>query len=177
MQSGNDEILKKMNRHYTVGEYLKIVDYAREKDPSFSFTTDIIVGFPGESYEQFCDTKKLLHRVRFDNIFSYVYSKRSGTKAAQLEDNVSDKEKGMLLRELLEEQRDITEKWLGRFVGKTLTVLPTEKGRTGEGYISGKSDENIIVEFKGGERLINSFVRVKIIKAMNWALLGEIEDK
>lgn len=177
VQSGNDEILKKMNRHYTVGEYLKIVDYAREKDPSFSFTTDIIVGFPGESYEQFCDTKKLLHRVRFDNIFSYVYSKRSGTKAAQLEDNVSDKEKGMLLRELLEEQRVITEKWLGRFVGKTLTVLPTEKGRTGEGYISGKSDENIIVEFKGGERLINSFVRVKIIKAMNWALLGEIEDK
>ena len=174
VQSGNDEILKKMNRHYTAQDYLDIVDYARSKDPDFSFTTDIIVGFPGETYEQFCDTKKLLHRVKFDNIFSYVYSKRSGTKAAELEDNVSDKQKGLLLRELLDEQRVITEDWLKRFVGKTLTVLPTEKGRTGENRLSGKSDENIIVEFDGGERLINTFVKVKIIKSMNWALLGEV---
>lgn len=174
VQSGSDEILQKMNRKYTAADYLRIVDYARSKDPEFSFTTDIIVGFPGETYEQFCETKALLHRVKFDNVFSFVYSKRSGTKAAELEDKVSDKEKGLMLRELLLEQREITESWLSRFVGKTLTVLPLTEGRTGEGYLSGKSDEGIIVEFEGDRSLIGSFVKVKIIKAMNWALLGEI---
>ena len=173
VQSGNDEILNKMNRRYSVEKYLEIVRYARSRCKDFSFSTDIIVGFPGESYEQFCDTKKLLEKVKYDNVYSFVYSKREGTKAAELEDNISVKQKGLWLRELLIMQREITEKWLSRFVGKTLRVLAEDNGKK-EGTLSGHSYENIIVEFVGEKKLIGSFVNIKITKALNWALIGEI---
>ena len=176
VQSGNDEILRRMNRRYTADDYLKIVDYARSRDSDFSFTTDILVGFPGESYEQFCDTKKLIKRVKYDNIYSFVYSKREGTKAAELEDNITDKQKGLWLHELLLEQREITSIWLSRFVGKTLRVLVEGKGKK-PGMLTAKSYENINVELSGDDELIGSFADVKITKAMNWALLGEIADK
>lgn len=173
VQSGNNDILKKMNRRYTVEKYLETVEYARRRCGDFSFSTDIIVGFPGESYEQFCDTKALLEKVKFDNVYSFVYSKREGTKAAELEDKVSVKQKGLWLRELLLMQREVTEKWLGRFVGKKLRVLTEDTGKQ-DGFLIGHSYENIVVEFPGDEKLIGSFVYVKITKAMNWALLGEI---
>lgn len=174
VQAGCDRILKLMNRKYTISDYMKIIDYARSKSPEFSFTTDIIVGFPGETYDEFCETKKIIRQVKYDNIYSFVYSKRSGTKAAEFEDNISDKQKGLWLRELLLEQREITSEWLSRFVGKTVTVLVEGEGRTGEGYLTGKNDENIIVEFKGGSELIGKFIQVRITKAMNWALEGEL---
>lgn len=173
VQSGNDEILQRMNRRYTVDKYLKTVEYARKRCGDFSFSTDIIVGFPGESYEQFCDTKALLEKVKFDNVYSFVYSKREGTKAAELEDKVSVKQKGLWLRELLLMQHEITEKWLGRFVGKTLKVL-AESAKKQDGLLTGHSYENIIVEFEGDKKLIGSFVNVKITNALNWALFGEI---
>lgn len=173
VQSGNDEILNKMNRRYSVEKYLEIVRYARSRCKDFSFSTDIIVGFPGESYEQFCDTKKLLEKVKYDNVYSFVYSKREGTKAAELEDNISVKQKGLWLRELLIMQREITEKWLSRFVGKTLRILAEDNGKK-EGTLSGHSYENIIVEFVGEKKLIGSFLNIKITKALNWALIGEI---
>ena len=83
VQAGSDRILKLMNRRYTTADYLKIIDYARSKDPEFSFTTDLIVGFPSETYEEFCETKELIKKVKYDNIYSFVYSRRSGTKAAE----------------------------------------------------------------------------------------------
>ncbi len=177
VQSGCDEILFAMNRRYSTSDYIDIVNYARSLEPDFSFSTDIIVGFPGETYEQFCKTKEFLKLVKFDNVFSYVYSKRSGTKAAELTDNISDKQKGLWLRELILEQRETATAWLSRFVGKTLLVLADTDGRTGDGYLAGKSDENIIVEFKGDSVLKGQFVPVKITKAMNWALLGEVDKK
>lgn len=174
VQSGSDRILKLMNRKYTVSDYMKIINYARSKSPEFSFTTDLIVGFPGETYDEFCETKNIIKLVKYDNIYSFVYSKRSGTKAAEFEDNISDKQKGLWLRELLLEQREITSRWLSRFVGKIVTVLVESEGRTAEGYLTGKNDENIIVEFKGGRELIGKFIQVRITKAMNWALEGEL---
>ncbi|MDE6148945.1 MAG: tRNA (N6-isopentenyl adenosine(37)-C2)-methylthiotransferase MiaB [Ruminococcus sp.] len=174
IQAGSDRILKAMNRKYSVSEYMKIIDYARNKSPEFSFTTDLIVGFPGETYEEFCMTKNVIKKVKYDNIYSFVYSRRSGTKAAELEDNVSDKQKGLWLRELLLEQREITTEWLSRFVGKTCTVLVEGEGRKGNEYLTGKNDENIIVEFKGNKKLIGEFTQVRITKAMNWALEGEL---
>lgn len=174
IQSGCDRVLKEMNRRYTVHDYMEIIEYARSKSPEFSFTTDIIVGFPGETYEEFCLTKDVIKRVRYDNIYSFVYSKRSGTKAAEMEDNISPKQKGIWLRELLLEQREITSKWFSRFLGKTCTVLVEGEGRSGKGYLTGKNDENIIVEFKGDSSLIGRFIQVRIIKAMNWALEGEL---
>lgn len=174
IQAGSDRILKAMNRHYTVSQYMDIVNYARERKPDFSFTTDLIVGFPGETYEEFCMTKDVIKKVKFDNIYSFVYSKRSGTKASEYEDLISEKQKGLWLRELLLEQREVSTKWLSRFVGRVVTVLVEGEGRTAEGYFTGKSDENIIIEFMCDKSLVGQFIQVKITKAMNWALEGEL---
>ena len=178
VQAGCNRILKAMNRRYTKEQYLDIINYARQNAPDFSFSTDLIVGFPGETYEEFCETKELIKQVKYDNIYSFVYSRRSGTKAAEMEDNISDKQKGLWLRELLLEQREVSSQWLARFVGKTVEVLAEGEGRTGDGYLTGKTDEGIIVEFKADKKLIGEFVQVSITKAMNWALAGElVEDK
>ena len=178
LQSGSDRILKLMNRRYDTKQYLDIINYARSKAPEFSFSTDIIVGFPGETYKEFCETKELVKSIKYDNIYSFVYSRRSGTKAAELEDSISDKQKGLWLRELLLEQREVSSQWLSRFVGKTVEVLAEGEGRTGEDYLTGKNDEGIIVEFKADKKYIGEFVQVRITKAMNWALEGElVEDK
>lgn len=173
LQSGCDRVLKEMNRRYTADDYMAIVDYARSKKSDFSFSTDIIVGFPGETYEEFCETKEFIANVRFDNIYSFVYSRRSGTKAAEMPDNISDKQKGLWLRELLLEQRDVSTEWLSRFVGRKCRVLADGIGKE-EGMLVGKNDENIIVNFKGDESLIGNFVTVSVTDAMNWALKGEI---
>lgn len=173
LQSGCDRVLKEMNRRYTSGDYMKIVEYARSKDPGFSFSTDIIVGFPGETYEEFCETKEFIKRVKFDNIFSFVYSKRTGTKAALLPDAVSSKQKGLWLRELLLEQRETSSEWMSRFVGRNCRVLIDGKGKS-EGMLTGRNDENIIVNFKGSPSLIGDFADVKITSAMSWALNGEL---
>lgn len=173
VQSGNDEILRRMNRRYDTEKYIEIVNYTRERVPDFSFSTDIIVGFPGESYEQFCDTKTFLKKIKYDNIYSFVYSKREGTKAADFEDNISSKQKGLWLRELLDEQREVTQSWLQRFVGRTLRVLVEEKSKK-DGFLLGHSYENIIVEFEGDETLIGSFCSVNILDSMNWALKGKL---
>lgn len=173
-QSGCNRILKLMNRKYTIEDYYKIVDYARSKKPDFSFTTDIIVGFPGETYEEFCETKKAVEKVRFDNMFTFVYSKRTGTKAALLEDNISEHEKGLWLRELLLFQREISTKNFSRFLGKTVRVLVEGHGKADKSILTGKNEENIIVEFSGPSELIGEFVDVRINKVANWALFGEV---
>ncbi|MBR1561792.1 MAG: TRAM domain-containing protein, partial [Ruminococcus sp.] len=98
------------------------------------------------------------------------------TPAAKLPDDISDKQKGLWLRELILEQREVTSEWLGRFVGRTLRVLPTGEGRKGEGWLTGKSDEDIIVEFQGDKSLVGKFVSVRAVKAMNWALEGIREE-
>lgn len=174
-QAGDDRVLKAMNRRYTIEDYLKIIDYARSKKEDFSFTTDIIVGFPGESYEEFCKTKEVIKRVGFDNIYSFVYSRRSGTPAAEMEDDIDDKTKGLWLRELLLEQRENITKLFSRFLGKEVRVLVEGKGR--QMSLTGKNDENIIVEFDGDESLIGTFVNVKIDKTANWALFGVIQEE
>ncbi len=174
VQAGSNRVLKAMNRRYTVEKYMEMIDYARSRVPDFSFTTDLIVGFPGETYEEFCETKEVIKRVKYDNIYSFVYSRRSGTPAAKFEDHVTDKQKGLWLRELLLEQREITSEWFGRFVGRTVEVLIEGEGRTGKGWLTGKNDENIIVEVKADKKYIGEFVRVRITKAMNWALSGEL---
>lgn len=172
-QAGNNAILKQMNRRYTIEQYLDIVDYARSKKPDFSFSSDIIVGFPGETYEQFLDTVDVIRKVRFDNLFTFVYSKRTGTKAALLEDNISDSLKGKWLRELILIQREIVTESFKRYIGKEVTVLVEGKGKKDSTYLTGHNEENIIVEFKGNNSMIGTFQKVKIDKIANWALFGE----
>ena len=176
-QSGSDRILKRMNRRYDREKYLELVNYAKEQIPGLSLTSDIIVGFPGETYEDFNETLNLMKEVRFDSAFTFIYSKRTGTKAAEMDDPISEEEKGKWFRELLEVQGKAGEEAYKSYVGQTLRVLCEGRGRTDEKMLTGKSRQNIIVDFNGNDSLIGQFVDVKITKALNWALLGEITEK
>ena len=174
VQCGSDRILQAMNRRYTVEQYLKLIDYARSVMPDISFTTDIIVGFPGETLEDFQGTLDLLKKVRYDSLFSFIYSKRVGTKAAAMPDDTPHSVKSDRLQELLALQRTIGEEVLKEYVGKTLRILVDGTGKSGEGYLTGRTDQFLIVDFPGDRSLIGQFVTVKITKALNWALLGEL---
>ncbi len=176
IQSGSNEILKAMNRNYTVEKYLEIIDYARLQMPDFSFSTDIIVGFPNETDEQFNATIEFLKRVEYDNVYTFIYSKRSGTKAALLDDSISYEEKSNRTRTLLSLQRNIATERYKRFIGTTMTVLVDGESKNAEGCLYGKSNEFIIVEFKAPKNLMGQFVRVKIIDSRNWAVIGELVD-
>lgn len=176
LQSGSDSILKAMNRRYTVEKYMEIVDYARSRIPDFSLTTDIIVGFPNETREDFLGTLDVIRRVKYDNIYSFIYSKRSGTKAAAMEDHTSDEDKSKWFREMLEVQREISTEYYKRFVGRTMRVLFDGQGRR-EGMITGKSDEFIIVEAPGDSSMFGKFLDVEITSAYNWAVHGRIISK
>jgi len=173
VQSGSNDILKRMNRNYTVEQYLETINYARSFISDFSFTTDIIVGFPNESDEDFEETLDLMKTVGYDNIYSFIYSKRSGTKAAVMEDKITDKEKSRRMSRLLALQREISTEKYKRFIGRTLRVLVDGKGKS-EGFMTGKSREAVIVEFEGDESLIGKFIDLKITAAKNWAVTGEI---
>lgn len=174
VQCGSDRILQAMNRRYTVKQYLGLIDYARSVMPDISFTTDIIVGFPGETLEDFQGTMELLKKVRYDSLFSFIYSKRVGTKAASMPDDTPHSVKSDRLQQLLALQRTIGEEVLSEYVGKTLRILVDGAGKSGEGYLTGRTDQFLIVDFPGDSALIGQFVTVKITKALNWALLGEL---
>ena len=174
VQSGSDRLLKEMNRHYTVAQYMDLVDYAREKIPGVTFSSDIIVGFPGETYEDFQETLSLIREVKYDSLFTFIYSPRKGTKAAEMPDPISQEEKGRWFRELLEVQGEIGCSSYHNYIGRTMRVLCEGPGRTRDGCLTGKSIQNIIVDFDGDKSLIGSFVDVKITDALNWALIGEL---
>ena len=172
VQSGSDDVLRRMNRRYTAESYLAIVDEIRRRDPDFSLTTDIIVGFPDETNEDFEATLAIMERVRYDNIYSFIYSKRTGTKAAEMPDSITDEEKGKRMRRLLEVQRSISTEHYKRFIGRRMRVLADDISKKHDGYVTGKSSEFIIVEFEGDSSLIGQFVDVEITEAMNWAVIG-----
>lgn len=175
-QAGSNRILKEMNRKYTIEDYYKIVDYARSKKSDFSFTSDIIVGFPGETYEEYLETIEVIKRIKFDNLYTFVYSKREGTKAAELPDDIPDDVKGKWLRDLVLVHRETVMESFSRFLDKTVTVLVEGEGKKDSSYLTGKNDENIIVEFKGSPELIGQFVKVKINKITSWALFGDVVE-
>lgn len=174
IQSGSNRILKKMNRRYTVEKYIDLVEYAKKRIPDINLTSDIIVGFPGETYEDFRETLDLIEKVRYDSLFTFIYSKRKGTPAAEMDDPISREEKGVWFHELCAAQQRIGGESYYSFVGKNMTILCEGIGRTDDGMMTGKTIQNIIVDFNGDTSLIGSFVNVKITKALSWALIGEI---
>ena len=172
-QSGSDRILKAMNRHYDRKKYLDIVNYAKEKIDGVSLTSDIIVGFPGETYEDFKETLSLIREVEFTSLFTFIYSPRVGTPAAKMDDPISAEEKSKWFRELLDVQEEIAAKRCASMVNNTEKVLiESETGKNGE--LSGRTSGNIIVELKGDKSLIGTFQNVKITQARNWILKGEL---
>jgi tRNA-2-methylthio-N6-dimethylallyladenosine synthase len=172
-QSGSDRVLKAMNRHYTREKYLDIVKYAKSKIPDVSLTSDVIVGFPGETREDFEQTLSLIREVGFTSLFTFIFSPRKGTPAATMDDPVSDEEKGLWFRELLAVQEEIAAERCSSMVGRIEKVLVEEKSKT-EGRLCGRTSGNIIVEFDGDDSLIGDFRNVKITQARNWILTGEL---
>lgn len=177
VQSGSNAVLRRMNRGYTREEYIALAAYAREKLPDITLTTDIIVGFPGETYEEFRETLSLLETVRFDSAFTFIYSAREGTRAAEMPDPVSREEKGRWFRELLDFQNKLGRDSYRRFVGKTLRVLSEGSGRTDKSLQSGKSMQGVIVDFEAEGDTTGSFVDVEITEALSWALVGKAVKK
>ncbi|MCM1333521.1 MAG: tRNA (N6-isopentenyl adenosine(37)-C2)-methylthiotransferase MiaB [Bacteroides sp.] len=174
VQSGSDRVLKLMNRRYDTARYRSLVAYARERIPDLQLTTDLIVGFPGEMRDDFLETLVLVREIRFDSAYTFIYSRREGTKAAEMDDPIPEEEKGKWFRELLDVQGKAGEDAYRAYVGRTLRVLCGGRGRTDDALLTGKSRQNIIVDFAGGDELIGRFVDVRITKALNWALVGEL---
>ena len=173
-QSGSNKILQMMNRRYTREKYLDIINYVKSRIPDLSLTSDIIVGFPGETYDDFLETISLIKEVEFTSLFTFIYSRRKGTPAAKMEDVATDEEKSKWFQELLKVQEEIAAKRCASMVGSTEKVLVEEKCQNKDGMMSGRTNGNIIVEFAGDESLIGSFVNIKITKARNWILNGEM---
>jgi tRNA-2-methylthio-N6-dimethylallyladenosine synthase len=171
-QSGNDRVLKEMNRGYTSAQYLSLVDYAKSKIPDLSLTSDIIVGFPGETYEEFQDTVKLLQLVGFTSLYTFIYSPRVGTRAAQMPDPIPAHDKSRWFTELCNVQEQIAAERCADMVGTVQRVLVEEQSKK-TGFLTGRTDGNVIVDFVGDSGIIGSFADVKITSARNWILTGE----
>jgi len=172
LQSGNNRVLKEMNRKYTKEDYQSIVSYAKETIPGLSLSSDIIVGFPGESYEEFLDTLTFIKKNEFSNLFTFIYSKRSGTKAAEMADPVSESEKSRRFTMLLETQEEISLKKAAECQGKVYKVLI--EGQNEDGLLYGRTQQNISIAAQGGENLIASFVNIKVTGGTIYKLTGEI---
>ena len=174
LQSGSNKVLSDMNRVYTREKYLEIINLAKKLMPDIALTTDIIVGFPTETEADFEDTLSLLEEVGFDSIFSFIYSKREGTKAAQLKNVSDDKEIDRRFQKMLQVQNSISAEQNKRHEGNIESVLVEGRSKTDPLMLTGRNYANKIVNFKGGESLIGTFADVKITRAQTWVLYGEL---
>lgn len=173
-QSGSDRILKAMNRRYTRDDYLRLVEEARSRMPDIALTSDVIVGFPGETYGDFKETLSLVEEVGFASLFTFIYSPREGTPAAALPDPVTHAEKVRWFDELLAAQEKIGRAKAERIRGKTLTLLCEEERASG--LLAGRADNNRVVEFPGDPSLVGHFVEVTITRpgvSMHRGVLAE----
>ncbi len=173
VQSGNDEILKKMNRHYTRGQYLDRVRKLREAIPSIGLSTDIIVSFPGETETQFIDTMSLVEEVRFDSAFTFIYSPRVGTKAAQMDGMIPEAISTERIQRLIALQDRIQKETMSRFIGQEEEILVEGLSRRSETAVSGKGRHGISVSVPGSAEDIGQILRCRVIGVKNNTLAGE----
>lgn len=174
-QSGSDRILKLMNRRYTAKQYLELIEYGRRMIPDVSFTSDVIVGFPTETEEDFEDTLSLIRAVGFNGLFTFQYSPRKNTPAAVMEGQISKEVKGERFSRLLALQSSKSFDFHSKYKGRTVRVL-AENALETPGMYTGRTDNNIIVNFSSQKDVTASFVAVTIDEAKNWALLGHVAE-
>jgi len=174
VQSGNNEILKMMNRNYTVEHYLNRINKLRELMPDIAITTDVIAGFPGESNEQFMDTYKLMEEVRYDFAFMFKYSPRTGTKAADYSNQIDEEIRLQRLQKLIDLQTEITHEKYKNQIGQIKEVYVEGPSKKDINEYSGKSRDFKITIFPGDESLVGKFVDVKVEEAAGWTLKGHI---
>ena len=171
-QAGNDRVLKEMNRRYTAAQYLELVEYARSVMPDIVLTSDVIVGFPGETDEEFEDTLKLVEQVRYDALFTFIYSPRTGTPAAEMPDPATRQEKLARFDRLCAAQNRISEEKHREYVGKTVRVLVDG---IDDGVLTARTGGNRLVRLENGtEDLIGQYADATITGANTWSLLGKL---
>ncbi|MDO8885424.1 tRNA (N6-isopentenyl adenosine(37)-C2)-methylthiotransferase MiaB [Candidatus Oleimmundimicrobium sp.] len=174
IQAGSDNVLKAMGRGYTKESYLNLVEEIYEIVPSCSITTDIMVGFPGEKEEDFLDTLDVVKQAKFDNAFTFIYSPREGTKAAEMKNQITDEVKMDRFNRLLEVQNRNSLKCNLSFVGDEVEVLVEGLSKKNGDVLTGRTRTNKVINFLGRPSLINKLVRVKIKEARSWSLKGEL---
>jgi tRNA-2-methylthio-N6-dimethylallyladenosine synthase len=173
LQSGSDNVLKKMNRGYTSEDYLRLTDRIKARIPDVSITTDMIVGFPTETEEDFRKTLEVVGKVEFDSAFMFRYSVREGTKAALLDDDVPEEKKLSRLHVLIDLQKEISRKKNQRLVGKTFDVLVDDRSRRISSKWKGKTKSNKTVVLKGDVDILGEIVPVTINEADGFTLFGK----
>ena len=173
VQCGSSRVLKAMNRKYTREDYLALIEKAKALIPDLTLTSDIIVGFPSETYNEVKETVSLIEKVRYQSLFTFIYSKRKGTPAAEMPDSVTKEEKGVWFRELLKVQEKISEEISKEQVGKVYRVLIEERSRQ-EGYLYARTLNNFIVEIEGDDELIGTFKNVEITSGDTWIIKGKM---
>lgn len=173
VQSGSSRILKKMNRHYTREQYLETIKKIKEKIPGVALTTDIIIGFPGETEEDFLDTLSLVKEVEYDSAFTFLYSKRSGTPADMMFDQVDEAVKKDRFNRLVAAVNEICAKKNKEYDGRTVEVLVEGESKNDDTKLTGRTRTGKLVNFAGNKENIGKLVNVKITKANSFSLIGE----
>jgi len=173
VQSGSSEILRRMNRRYTKESYLEIVRKVREAMPDITLSTDIIVGFPGETEEDFQETLDVIRRCRYSTAFTFIYSKRTGTPAAVMEDQVPEDVVKDRFDRMLAVLNPIVHEVHQAQVGKVMTVFAEEISKQDKTILTGRADNNMLVHFAGTEELIGQMIPVKIVDNKTFYLIGE----
>lgn len=174
LQSGSSNILKKMNRRYTKEQYLSLVKRMKEEIPNVVFSTDIIVGFPEESEEDFEDTLDVVRKVNFEQVFMFIYSRRVGTPADRMENQIPEEIKHERFNRLKELVESMIEENNKKYIGTTQSVIVEGKSKNNPNMLTGRTDSNKVVVFDGKEELINTVVDLKIVSEHMWYLKGEI---
>ena len=174
VQSGSSRILQKMNRRYTKEQYLELTEKIRKAVPGISLTTDIIVGFPGETEEDFQETLDLVRKVRYDSAFTFIYSRRTGTPAANMEDQVPEDVVKNRFQRLLKEVQDIASEVCAVHEGTTQEALVESLSEHDPSMVTGRLSNNLLVHFPGGEELIGKLVPVYLKECKGFYYLGEL---
>ncbi len=173
-QSGSSRVLKAMNRHYDRETYLEKVNYAKCLMPNLVLTSDVIVGFPGETEEEFEETISLIEQVRYDSLFTFIFSPRPGTPAASMDDPTPKEEKNRRFDRLCAVQNGISEELHKEYIGKTMRCLIDG---TDKEYLTARTEGGRLVRLTGDKRLIGSFADVTVTGATTWSLTGKLTEK
>ena len=176
VQSGSDRILVQMNRKYDIAQYKGLIEYAKHTVPEMTFSSDVMVGFPGETEEDFEQTVQLVKEVRYIQLFTFIFSKRTGTKAALMADDTPHAEKARRINRLIKLQEEIAVEEAAALAGRSFKVLVEGPGRQ-PGQLSGRLDNNLVVEFDGEAALVGGFAQVKITGSKGIYLQGGLEPQ
>ena len=173
-QSGSSRVLKAMNRHYDREKYLEAVRYAKSVMPDLVLTSDVIVGFPGETEEEFCETLSLIEEVRYDSLFTFIFSPRPGTPAASMEDPTPKEEKNRRFDKLCAVQNGISVEIHNGYIGKTMECLIDG---TDKEFLTARTEGGRLVRLRGNSCLIGTYQYITITGATTWSLTGELSKE